>query len=311
MRIPMQPMRHVVFALMICVSGCATVADVAQEIADSARGSVQTPAEKLEPEIRGSASSQQMPCFTNFLVSGNFFSGKHFKTHVPLPALAPDSAYQKAYALVVKEGWQIISADKHIRMISASQGVNFSSGGKTVPINFLIEPGAAKGSVITLKLTLSGGLLASEDGVQSAFCAFVREMGGAESSSQTLSQPQPQPQPYPTPAKTLVRDIQAALRIEGYPVTVDGQYGPKTKVSITDWQSKNGLSADGLPTQGLLDAMNSKSNSNKANVVTERATKEKPITQAEGTTDNASPVPRPTETPQKSAPIKTKSVFDL
>lgn len=305
MRISIPLMGYVVFALMIGVSGCSTVANVAQEIADSARGNAQTPADKLESRVGASESSHQKPCFTNFVVTGNFLSGKSFKTHAPLPALTPDSAYQKAYTLIAKEGWQIISADKNIRMISASQGVGFSSGGKTVPLNFLIEPDSVKGSVITLKLTLSGGLLASEDGMQGAFCAFVEKMGGSEASSQTLSQP------YPVPAKTLVRDIQAALRVGGYSVTVDGQYGPKTKSAIADWQSKNGLSADGLPSHSLLDTMSSKSNSNEADGVTERATKEKPVARIEGATDSASSTPRTTESPQKPAPVRAKSVLDL
>ena len=56
----------------------------------------------------------------------------------------------------------------------------------------------------------------------------------------------------------LVQDIQATLKVKGYPVSVDGQLGPKTKAAIADWQAKNGLQADGKPTQSLLDAMRKK-----------------------------------------------------
>ncbi|OGM94224.1 hypothetical protein A2524_00955 [Candidatus Wolfebacteria bacterium RIFOXYD12_FULL_48_21] len=61
--------------------------------------------------------------------------------------------------------------------------------------------------------------------------------------------------PVDRASTNLVQDIQAALKVKGYSVSVDGQYGPMTKAAIADWQKKNGLPADGKPSQSLLDAM--------------------------------------------------------
>lgn len=43
-----------------------------------------------------------------------------------------------------------------------------------------------------------------------------------------------------------VADAQSKLRDLGYPITVDGQWGPKTAGAVKDFQSKNGLVADGI-----------------------------------------------------------------
>ena len=156
-------------------TGCATVANVAQTVADSARGSGSSTTEA--PKAQGSpVADQQGPCATNFSVTGSFFSGKQFKSQAPLPNLAPDLAYRKAYTEVVNRGWQIISVDKEIRMISASQGVSFSSGGKTVPVNIHIRQDGGRGSSISFTLSLTGGLVTSEEGVRDGFCKFVNDI---------------------------------------------------------------------------------------------------------------------------------------
>ncbi|PSL00081.1 peptidoglycan hydrolase-like protein with peptidoglycan-binding domain [Murinocardiopsis flavida] len=42
-----------------------------------------------------------------------------------------------------------------------------------------------------------------------------------------------------------VTAVQWALNARDYDVTIDGQYGAKTKSSVIDWQKKNGIGADG------------------------------------------------------------------
>lgn len=43
-----------------------------------------------------------------------------------------------------------------------------------------------------------------------------------------------------------VKALQTALNKEGYSLDVDGSFGPATEAAVKDYQSKNGLSADGL-----------------------------------------------------------------
>ncbi len=43
-----------------------------------------------------------------------------------------------------------------------------------------------------------------------------------------------------------VRVLQAYLTVDGYPTTVDGDFGPSTKSSVVSWQSANGVTANGI-----------------------------------------------------------------
>jgi len=45
-----------------------------------------------------------------------------------------------------------------------------------------------------------------------------------------------------------VRVLQAYLTVDGYPTTVDGDYGPSTKTSVVSWQSANAVVANGVVT---------------------------------------------------------------
>ena len=90
--------------------------------------------------------------------------------------MAPDVAYKKALAEVAKRGWQVISSDKEVRMISASQNVSLSSSGKTVPFNILISDEKGKGTTISFTFSISGGLAASEDNVVKTFCDFTKNV---------------------------------------------------------------------------------------------------------------------------------------
>ena len=43
-----------------------------------------------------------------------------------------------------------------------------------------------------------------------------------------------------------VRVLQAYLTVDGYPTTVDGDYGPATKSSVVSWQGANGVTANAV-----------------------------------------------------------------
>ena len=58
---------------------------------------------------------------------------------------------------------------------------------------------------------------------------------------------------------SMVRDIQAGLQRLGYnPGSADGRMGPKTSAAIRKYQQDNGMSADGRPSQAVLDSIRSK-----------------------------------------------------
>ena len=162
----------------LALAGCATVANVAQNVADTARGSSTPSADSKATQAQGGAPVAQAPCAANFVVTGNLLSGKQFKSSAPLPKLTPDNAYKKAYAAVVAKGFQLHSADKDMRMISANQQVSYSNGGKTVPLNILIQPDSARGSVVLFTFATAGGLIASEDTVRDVFCQLTNDISG-------------------------------------------------------------------------------------------------------------------------------------
>jgi len=70
--------------------------------------------------------------------------------------------------------------------------------------------------------------------------------------------PEPAPQPAPAPQPTNrpqlkqgsrgqeVRELQSILRTKGYPLAVDGIFGPQTKRAVVRFQATHGLAADGI-----------------------------------------------------------------
>ena len=43
-----------------------------------------------------------------------------------------------------------------------------------------------------------------------------------------------------------VEQLQIALVALGYPLVVDGEYGPRTEAAVRDFQQRNGLEVDGI-----------------------------------------------------------------
>jgi peptidoglycan hydrolase-like protein with peptidoglycan-binding domain len=57
----------------------------------------------------------------------------------------------------------------------------------------------------------------------------------------------------------MVRDIQAGLQRLGYnPGAADGRMGPRTSAAIRKYQQDNGMTADGQPSQAVLDSIRAK-----------------------------------------------------
>jgi len=122
------------------------------------------------------AAEDQGGCVSNFSVSGSFFTGKQYKTSVVLPEVSSQTAFKKAYASIVKKGYQITQSDKDIGVISASQQVTGSKGGKTAPLNVLVESDSGAGSKIDFSFSTAGGLMAPEDAVRDEFCKITSEI---------------------------------------------------------------------------------------------------------------------------------------
>ena len=55
-----------------------------------------------------------------------------------------------------------------------------------------------------------------------------------------------------------VREVQADLQRRGYDVgSIDGRLGPRTRAAIREYEQKNGLPVDGMPSPGLRDHLHS------------------------------------------------------
>lgn len=52
-----------------------------------------------------------------------------------------------------------------------------------------------------------------------------------------------------------IREIQRLLSSLGFPLQVDGIFGPKTTTALQNWQRKKGLQPDGLPSTGNLQML--------------------------------------------------------
>lgn len=167
----MRPSSLFAVSAIATLSACSTIGDAAQGVADMARGQSSQSAQ-AKPE----ASKNEPVCARNFQVEGDFFSGKQFKTSVPLPNMNPDVAYRKAYTSLVARGWQIVHTDREVRMISASQQVSGSSGGKTVPFNVIVMSDTKQMPTVMFTFKMSSMLLASEDGYKKIFCEIAADI---------------------------------------------------------------------------------------------------------------------------------------
>ncbi|WP_213953722.1 hypothetical protein [Variovorax sp. dw_954] len=147
----------------------------------SACGSTATSPNTATPEPKAQApatrtAANTSPCAANFSSSGSFISGKKFSTQVPLPGVSKDTAFTKAYGSLAKSGYQIVQSDKGAGVISAAQGVSFSKGGKSVPLNVVVQS-EGKGSSVSFSFSITGGLSTSEDAVRDEFCRIAGDMG--------------------------------------------------------------------------------------------------------------------------------------
>lgn len=171
---------YLVFIALTSLSGCETVATVAQGIANSARGT-NNASPSTTTAVQASAKTEVSienapPCSKNFQVSGSFMTGRQYKSSVQLLGISAETAYKKAFSELAKKGWQIIASDRDARMISANQGVSLSRSGRTVPMTVIITDEPPRSSNVSLTVSLSGGMMTSEDAIRNEFCDFAQAL---------------------------------------------------------------------------------------------------------------------------------------
>ncbi len=110
-----------------------------------------------------------------------------------------------------------------------------------------------KNTFHTMMLTVAavgltaGGAMAADDTINSS--------AGAEPAAQTQVQAQAAAEASPSSAGQ-VESVQAKLKAEGFPVSVDGVWGPQSAEALRQFQQANSLDASGQIDAQTLTAMN-------------------------------------------------------
>ncbi len=117
-------------------------------------------------------------CDDNFTSTGNFLSGKVYKTFAELPTVTTDSAWQGAYLYTVKDGWKILQSDQGLGIITTTN----AQSQKVVPMNIAVEKSGA-GSKISMSYTTPMGVTSPDDAVKAHFCKTIAAAGAGTQSA--------------------------------------------------------------------------------------------------------------------------------
>jgi len=115
-------------------------------------------------------------CAKNFTYNGSFLAGRMYKSHAFIGNVSQGSALKRAARYTVNNGFTIISTDKELGIISASQTVSYGKG-KTVPLNISLEP-KNKGVNVAITYSTSGGVTSPLDAISSHFCGTMEAIAG-------------------------------------------------------------------------------------------------------------------------------------
>lgn len=85
------------------------------------------------------AEEDNRPCAQNFSESGSFLAGKTFKSHQDFPGLSEADAFKLVAQSIASNGWNITNTDTNLGMISATQDVIRSRGGRVVPLSVFVK----------------------------------------------------------------------------------------------------------------------------------------------------------------------------
>ncbi len=123
--------------------------------------------------------------------------------------------------------------------------------------------GAASGATVGAGIgadSSSNAQLTIQQQYDNAYSQCMYTKGNQVPGYAPAAPPPPPPPVYSTPKvhydKNLVAQIQGELARLGYlHSTPDGDYGPHTKTAIIQFEASHGLPQDGIPTAGLLGAL--------------------------------------------------------
>lgn len=132
-----------------------------------------------------SKTTDTRACIANFFTEGDFLTGKSYKTYEEFQSISKASAIESLIASLASNGYQIVSSNKDLGVISASQALALSRSGATVPLNAVVKENASGGVRIDLVLRLFGGLMASSDSIQSDFCNILASINQSKDVTPT------------------------------------------------------------------------------------------------------------------------------
>ena len=126
-------------------------------------------------ERSAAKAAQRRPCVANYSTTGEFWAGKTFRSFQDFPTTTKSQAVEKVAATVVASGYQLITANRELGIVSASQTVSYGQG-KTVPVNVVVKERSGGGIRVEIVVSLSGGLVTSADAVQDEFCKILESV---------------------------------------------------------------------------------------------------------------------------------------
>jgi hypothetical protein len=109
-------------------------------------------------------------CMTNYQVQGSFVTPRTFRTHGTFE-VDPDTAFQRVYANVMKQGFAIDQVDKDARILVALNEVGGSH--RRVPLNVVVEGNGQGGSEVSIAFTVDAGMAVGKDSMQAGFCEIL------------------------------------------------------------------------------------------------------------------------------------------
>ena len=111
-------------------------------------------------------------CAQNLTYTGSLLSNQMFKTHQFVEGTSKSVALERAAKVIVANGMAIVSIDKEMGILSASQSVVFDKGGGTVPLTVTVDS-AKSGVDVALTFSIGVGQVAGEDSVRDLFCQVI------------------------------------------------------------------------------------------------------------------------------------------
>ena len=161
--------RVTILTLTTClfVTGCASTFEGLQEDFSNLVDAGPDPKQEEQQEVTGSV------CENNFSVSGSFFSGKQYTSYQDFTGLSESRAFKNVAQYLATKSWTIVNTDADLGIITATQGVVGSEKTKDLPLNILVKELSPDSVRVQASLSLSPGLMTSEDGQKKELCAVI------------------------------------------------------------------------------------------------------------------------------------------